>query len=260
MSERWRVTPLAAALGVQLDGIDLAEADGCDLDRLAALLDRHHVVAIPGQHTLGPADHLRIAGHFGRPLVHPFIEPVAAHPAILEVSKQPDDELTFGGEYWHCDISFMDPPAAVSVLHGIEIPLRGGDTLFANQVSAHEALTPPLRRLLHDLTATHVYPGMAEAPETAAVHPVVRRHPRTGLESLYVNPAFVVRINELEPAESRALLALLFEHQVRPEFQLRLRWTAGQVVFWDNRTTLHYAVNDRVSTPRRLHRVTAMER
>ena len=256
----WTVTRLGAALGARVEGVDLATVDTDDLVRLEALLEQHHVLAVPGQARLTVEDHVRIGEHFGDPLIHPFIDPVAEHPAILEVRKEPADETTFGGEHWHCDISFMNPPAAVSILHGIEIPRCGGDTLFANQVLALERLSEPLRSLIGSLTATHVYPDRAEGPDTAAAHPVVRRHPGSGAESLYVNPAFVDRIDDLTRPESDALLALLFDHQIRPEFQLRLSWEPGQVVLWDNRTTLHYAMNDRVETRRRLQRVTAMER
>ena len=255
----WRVTRLAPALGARIDGLDLATAGSAELDRLVDLLDEHHVLTLPGQGGLTVAAHVRVGEHVGTPLVHPFIDPVPEHPAVLQVLKEPDDEQTFGGEFWHCDISFMNPPAAVSILHGIEIPAIGGDTLFANQVLAFDALSAPMQAMLRQLTATHVYPGMAEGPETAAVHPVVRVHPRSGVESLYVNPAFVDRINELQAAESRALLALLHDHQVKSEFQVRVSWVPGQVVVWDNRTTLHYAMNDRVATRRRLQRVTAME-
>lgn len=256
----WTVTRLGSALGARVEGVDLGAADAHELDRLAALLDEHHVLAVPGQRGFSTDAHVRVGAHFGEPLIHPFIESVPEHPAILQVLKEPGDPATFGGEHWHCDISFLNPPAAVSILHGIEIPVRGGDTLFADQVLALARLSDPVRSMLGSLTATHVYPDMAEGPDTAAVHPVVRRHPTTGAESLYVNPAFVDRINELTRPESAALLALLFEHQVRPEFQLRLTWAPDQVVLWDNRTTLHYAMNDPVETRRRLQRVTAMER
>lgn len=256
----WIVTRLSAALGARVEGVDLASATVADLDRLASLLAQHHVLALPGQRDFGTDAHIRVATRFGEPLIHPFLEAVPEHPAILQVLKASDETETFGGEYWHSDISFTAPPASVSVLHGIEIPPTGGDTLFANQVLALAALSPPVRTLLDGLTATHVYPDMAEGPDTSAVHPVVRHHPVTGEPSLYVNPAFVARINELERTESAALLSFLHAHQVKPEFQLRLSWTPQQVVFWDNRTTLHYAMNDYPGHRRRLQRVTAIER
>ncbi|MEM9465133.1 MAG: TauD/TfdA family dioxygenase [Actinomycetota bacterium] len=256
----WSVTRLAPALGARVDGVDLHRASDAELASLHDLLDEHQVLALPDQVDFGIDDHVRVGEVFGDPLVHPFLTAIPEHPAILEVLKEPTDTETFGGEYWHCDISFTDPPAAASVLHGIEIPPIGGDTLFADTVGALDRLSGPIRELVERLSATHVYPGMAEGPDTAAVHPVVRTHPRTGRSSLYVNPAFVTRINELEAAESDALLAFLYAHQTRPEFQVRVGWEPHQVVVWDNRTTIHYAMNDYLGHRRRLQRVTSIER
>ena len=256
----WTVTALAPTLGARVDGVDLSTASDAELEHLHELLDEHLVLALPGQVDFSIDAHIRVGEVFGDPLIHPFLEAVPEHPAILQVLKEPDDTATFGGEYWHCDISFISPPASVSVLHGIEIPPLGGDTLFASTVAAHARLSTPLQRFLADLTATHVYPDMAEGPETSAVHPVVRRHPRTGRDALYVNPAFVDRINELERDEGRALLDFLYAHQTRPEFQVRVGWSPDQVLLWDNRATVHYAMNDYAGHRRRLQRVTSMER
>lgn len=259
MSSQWTVTRLAPSLGARVEGLSLASATDDELVAVHDLLDEHHVLAVPGQDDFDVDAHIRVGEVFGDPLIHPFLEAVPEHPAILQVLKEPTDEATFGGEYWHCDISFIAPPASVSVLHGIEIPPLGGDTLFASTVAAYERLSLPLREFLDGLTATHVYPGMEEGLETSAVHPVVRRHPRTGRTSIYVNPAFVDRVNELERDEGDALLAFLYAHQTRPEFQVRMDWEPGQVVLWDNRSTVHYAMNDYAGQRRRLQRVTSME-
>ena len=256
----WAVTRLAPALGAQVDGVDLAAASNDELAALHDLLDDHQVLVLPGQADLSAADHVRVAETFGDPYLHPFLDAVPDHPAILQVLKEPTDTETFGGEFWHCDISFTDPPAAASILHGIEIPPLGGDTLFADTVGAFARLSAPLRAFLEGLTATHVYPDQPEGPTTSAVHPVVRVHPRTGHSSLYVNAAFVDRINELERGESDALLAFLYRHQTRPEFQVRIGWEPDQVLIWDNRTTIHYAMNDYPGERRRLQRVTSIER
>ena len=256
----WTVTRLAPALGAVVDGVDLARATNDHLDLLAGLLDAHQVLVLPGQAAMTPTAHVRVGAAFGDPFIHPFLTAIDDDPAILEVLKSATDTETFGGEHWHCDISFTNPPAAVSVLHGLEIPSLGGDTLFADTVGAYRRLSKPIRDLLDGLTATHVYPGMVEGPDTSAVHPVVRRHPRTGRSSLYVNAAFVDRINELERAESDALLAFLYAHQTRPEFQVRIGWEPDQVLIWDNRTTIHYAMNDYPGQRRRLQRVTSIER
>ncbi len=256
----WDVVRLAPALGARIDGVDLAAVDDAELERLRDLLDEHQVLVLRGQAGFTVDDHIRIGTAFGDPYLHPFLDAIDDHPAILLVLKEADDTETFGGEFWHCDISFTDPPAAASVLHGIEIPALGGDTLFSDTRGAYERLSKPLQTMLGGLTATHVYPDMEEGPETAAVHPVVRAHPRTGRLALYVNPAFVDRINELERAESDAVLAFLYAHQTRPEFQARVTWEPGQVVVWDNRTTVHYAMNDYAGHRRRLQRVTSIER
>ncbi len=255
----WTVTPLAASLGARVDGVRLTDAGDVELGALQDLLDEHHVLVVSGQDEFSVADHVRVGESFGDPYVHPFIDAIPEHPAILQVIKEPDDSETFGGEFWHCDISFTSPPAAVSILHACELPPIGGDTLFANTALAFDRLSPRLQSWVSELTATHVYPEKEEGPSTAATHPVARIHPRTGRRALYVNPAFVTRIEELERDESDALLSFLYAHQTRPEFQVRVRWETGQVVLWDNRTTVHYAMNDYPGHRRRLQRVTAIE-
>ncbi|MEM8707870.1 MAG: TauD/TfdA family dioxygenase [Actinomycetota bacterium] len=255
----WRVTPLAASLGARVDGVRLRDAGADELARLHELLDEHLVLVVTGQDDLDVAGHIRVGEAFGDPYVHPFIDAIPEHPAILQVIKEPEDHETFGGEHWHCDISFVSPPAAVSILRAVELPSIGGDTLFCNTALAHDRLSVSMQRFLAELTAVHVYPDMAETPETSAVHPVVRIHPRTGRPALYVNSAFVDRIEQLERDEGDALLGFLYAHQIRPEFQVRVSWEPGQVVLWDNRATVHYAMNDYPGQRRRLQRVTSME-
>ncbi len=259
MTRPWTVTPLAPTLGARVEGVDLATAGPGELDALADLLYEYLVVALPDQN-LTTERHVEIGHRFGEPLIHPFLEAVPEHPAILRVLKEPHERETFGGEFWHADITFIDPPSSVSILHGIEIPELGGDTLFASQFAAHDALSEPMQSMLEGLTAVHAYPDMAESPASVAVHPVVRQHPVSGRKAVFVNPAFSVRIPELTSEESRALLDYLFTHSCRPEFQARISWTPGQVLLWDNRAVQHYAVNDYHGVRRRLQRVTVMER
>lgn len=255
----WTVTRLAGALGARVDGVRLSRLDAAGYARLDELLAEHLVLALPDQE-LAPAEHVAVGAHFGEPYLHPFLEPIADHPAILQVLKEATDAETFGGEFWHCDISFRDPPAAVSVLYAHEVPPFGGDTLFANTALAYERLSRPMRTLVDGLHAVHQYPDLAVTAETSATHPIVRIHPLTGRKALFVNAAFVHRIVELEAMESRALLNFLFEHQAQPDLTCRLGWSPGQVAIWDNRATLHYAMNDYSGHRRRLQRVTAMER
>lgn len=253
--------PISPAVGVVASGFDLRSNRGDDVrSHLEELVDQYHVVALPDQ-TLPPDVHVEVGRWFGEPLIHPYLTAIDGHPEILRVHKEPDDEATFGGEFWHADITFMAPPASVSLLQSLVLPPVGGDTLFANQHLALDALSPAFRATLEGLRAVHLYPGMSEdATGAMAVHPVVRRHPRTGRDALFVNPAFVQRFEGMTVAESRPLLQQLFEHQVRPEFTCRARWSPGMLLLWDNRAVLHYAMNDYFGHERTLQRVTSMER
>ena len=183
-------------------------------------------------------------------------------PQVLELRKEPDGVRLFGGEGWHADVTFLDPCGSITALYASVVPPVGGDTLFASSIAAFEALSPAMQDLVRSLRAVHSYdgPGRPDRKGLTAIHPVVRRHPDTGREGLYVNTMFVTRFAGMTPTESRPLLEFLESHITRPEFQCRVRWEAGQLVLWDNRFTLHYPVNDFVGHARLLHRRVALER
>ena len=256
----WRIEPIAPALGARVIRENpTAPLDDAEKEALASLLDEVHVVGIEAI-ALAHAEHQELARCFGEPLIHPFLESVEDYPHILVVHKDPADDDTFGGQYWHADITFIDPPASVSLLQAQVLPSIGGDTLFANQHLAFEGLSDGMQTMLRSLRAVHSYPDMVEElGATAALHPVVRVHPHTGREALFVNPAFVHRFEDMTVAESAPLLKQLFEHQIRPEYQARVRWSPNMLLLWDNRSVLHYAINDYPGQRRTLCRVTAME-
>lgn len=135
-----------------------------------------------------------------------------------------------------------------SILHQHLVPPSGGgDTLFASMYAAYDALTPHMKGFLGGLTATHDGALLFDKSSTkypTAVHPVIARHPATGRKLIYVNPGFTARINELSDAESTAMLAFLFDHNARPDFQMRFRWRANSIAFWDNRASQHQAIWD----------------
>lgn len=261
MTNQWSVTRLQSALGAVVAGVDLSQSLSADAQiHLRALLDEHLVLVFPEQQLL-PGRHVEIGEVFGEPYVHPFLESIAEHDAILRVAKEPEDETVFGGEFWHADITFRNPPSSVSLLYAIDVPAGPcGDTLFANQFAAFDRLSSGMQSMLEGLEAVHVYPDMAECEATAAVHPVVRTHPRSGRKALFVNAAFVDRFVGWTVEESRPLLAQLEAHQTRPEFQGRVAWSNNQLTVWDNRAVLHYAMNDYPGQRRVLQRVTVMER
>ena len=148
-----RLSGHALSIQSRRDGDRVQEFGGRER---AARNGEHHVLVVSGQDEFSVADHVRIGESFGDPYVHPFIDASPEHPAILQVFKEPDDTETFGGEVWHCDISFTSPPAAVSILHACELLPIGGDTLFANTALAFDRLSLRLRAWVSELTATHV--------------------------------------------------------------------------------------------------------
>lgn len=267
------VKPLAGGLGAEILGVDLrAPLDAGDWRSIDAAFAAHGVVFFRDQ-DLTPDQHIAFAGHFGPINVNRFFTPVAGHPQIAEVRKEPHHRKNIG-EVWHTDHSYDEIPALGSVLLAREVPEVGGDTMFANMYLAYETLSEGYRRMLDGLRAVHssrhifgpqaAYHGNdlkdrlanADLAVQDAVHPVVITHPTTGRKALYVNPNFTVGIEGWSAEESRALFDHLFRHAVRPEFTCRFRWRNGSIAVWDNRCTWHLAINDYHGHRRLMHRIT----
>lgn len=271
LTNLWQVAPITGAFGAEIAGASLADPAAAVM--IPDLLMRHLVLAVRGQ-DLRPADQVALARALGDPTpAHPVVPGMPGFPEILVLNG------AAGGKnaVWHTDVTFVAAPHAGSVLVADELPARGGDTLFADLATAYERLAPALRDALGRLRAVHriaplaywgepfdtalnrsdaadLYERARDVP--AVVHPVVRVHPRTGRRSLFVNRGFTSHIVGLSRIESDGLLALLYAHIEQPEFTLRHRWHAGDVLIWDNRTTSHYAVDDYGVAPRSMRRVT----
>ena len=185
---------------------------------------------------------------------------IEGYPEIIAVTKLPHESVNFGG-IWHSDTAYLDEPPMATMLLAREVPPAGGDTMFANMYAAYDALSPALRAMLDPLQAVNssaladvtktredrireLGPSDRDVPVYEAVHPVVRTHPETGRKALYVNVAHTARFEGMTEEESRPLLQFLFQHQVRPEFTCRFRWSAGSLALWDNRCVQHNPVND----------------
>jgi taurine dioxygenase len=265
--------PLSAYLGVEIRGVDLADAlPEPIVDDVRRALFQHGVVFFRDQR-LTPEQHVAFARRFGEININRFFKTVDGYPMIAEVRKEPEQTGNIGSG-WHTDHSYDQTPAMGSILYALEVPETGGDTLFASMYAAYDALSDGLKRTLEGLQALHssrhVFGVEAYArrgdlrgrylnPEAAtqdAIHPIVVRHPGSGRKALYVNPAFTVRIEGWTDEESRPLLQYLYQHAARPEFAYRFQWRAGSVAFWDNRCTWHYALNDYHGQRRLLHRIT----
>jgi taurine dioxygenase len=270
------VKPLAGALGAEVLGADVAtELDARTRAALRDALLQYGVIVLRDQ-KLSREAQLAFARSLGTPEVHPIANGMAEHPEIIRVLK-PAGEAAFFGTSWHTDNSFFAEPTSITILYGETLPPVGGDTVFASMEKAYQTLSEPMRRFLEPLQAVHSasraydprttgdakYRG--EAPITytwsdaiydEVVHPVVRTHPETGRRSLYVNAMFTQRIVGLTPAESRAVLDLLYAHAARIEFQCRVRWASGSLALWDNRSVQHYAIDDYADFERVMYRVT----
>jgi len=272
------ITHSSPAVGAEVHGVDLREVDDDAFRTIERALGEHGVVFFRGQ-KLEPEDHIAFAERFGPVNVNRFFHPVEGHPKIAEVLKEADQKVNIGGG-WHTDHSYDDEPARCSILFAREVPPTGGDTLFAGMGAAFDALSEGFKQTLRGMRAVHssrhvfgrkarVYPrtdgaGAGEDdrignPDDAtqdAVHPVVIAHPDTGRETLYVNPSFTLHFEGWTIAESKPLLHQLYEHAMKPEFQIRFHWEPGSLAMWDNRATWHYALNDYHGHRRYLHRIT----
>ena len=269
-----RITPLSSALGAQISGVDISQTLSIeDRDAIEQALLTHQVLFFRNQ-PITPQEQARFAANFGDLHIHPIYPNVPEQPEVLILDTAVTDVRD--NAVWHTDVTFLPTPALGAVLSAKQLPAYGGDTLWASGIAAFEALSAPMQALLDGLTATHDFTRsfpLERFGNTAAdllrweetrrknpplSHPVVRTHPVSGRKALFVNDGFTTRINELEPAESEAILKLLFAHATRPEFTIRWRWQENDVAFWDNRVTQHYAVDDYRPQRRVMHRATIL--
>lgn len=266
------VRPVALALGAEITDVDLSQPRDPEVyDEIADALWRHHVLFFRGQ-ALSPASHMALAAHFGVMERHEIFKAHPRHPeiSVLENDESKPPEINV----WHTDVTFRERPTLCSILHCLEAPDVGGDTLWLNQQAAYTTLSPRIQRLLLDLEAEHdvlrAYAGSTvlenaggaakieelRAKNPPVLHPVVVSHPITGVSGLLINRGFTTRIAGLSKIESDALIGLLLEHLATPEFQVRFRWRAGSVAIWDNFATQHYAMADYYPLRRRMQRIT----
>ncbi len=250
-----RFVKLSPHLGAEVEGLDLSGAlSDSAVEALRAALAEHQVLFFRDQR-LGYESGKALGRVFGELHIHPNTPGPEGHQEILPIHADATSRRV-AGERWHSDVSCDPVPPSVSILYLHTVPPVGGDTLFASQTAAYDALSPRLQAYLDGLTALHegapwyrasnAKEGIAETGRSypSAVHPVVRTDPATGRRALFVNRGFTTRINELPEAEGRAVLEFLFEHATRPEFQLRFRWQAHSVALWDNRVLQHLAIWD----------------
>jgi taurine dioxygenase len=272
---------LSGTIGAEVHGLDLRQIDDATVAAIRRVWLERRVVFFPEQ-DLTPAEHLAFARRFGEPTEgHPVIPGIKGNPEVFEIDYTQSRELyaTYGdlaayerGVSWHTDVTFVRRPPLGSILRAVEVPDHGGDTVWSDQGAAFASLSPALQELLRGLTAVHDgrsrfqgfldlvgegrWEGEAYTSLEPVVHPVVRVHPETGEEVLFVNPGFTSRIVELTLPESDALLTFLHAHATKLEHTVRHHWQPGDVAFWDNRATQHAVSGDFGDAHRVIQRVT----
>jgi taurine dioxygenase len=267
-----RTRPLSSPLGAEIIGVDLRDA--LDDHVFAHILDawHRHLVILLRDQRLSEEDQVRFAERFG-PLAKIHTQQfVRTHPAVMLISNiredgKPIGALPDGEMHFHSDQCYQERPAMGTMLYALEVPRRGGNTLFANAYAAYESLPDAIKRRIDGRRALNAYDYDTAATKRGTrladgvphyVHPIVRTHPATGRKALYVNRLMTVNIQGMAEAESDALLELLFDHQEHPDFMYEHVWRPGDLVLWDNRCTLHARTDFSADERRLLRRVTIL--
>jgi alpha-ketoglutarate-dependent taurine dioxygenase len=260
-------------LGAEIRGLDLTGIDDDTAAAIRAALVEYKLLVLHDQH-LDDDSQVALGRRIGDLTIsHPVIPGVdEEHPEIYSLDS-------FDGSYadvWHTDVTFMPRPPLGSILRAVQLPPTGGDTSWGDTQAAYDSLSAPVQRLADELTAVHdgnrefgyylrqrlqqnaanVWEGKEVRTLEPVEHPVVRIHPETGRKGLFVNPGFTSHIVGVSDAESRSLLDLFYAHLAKPEHLVRHRWSVGDVVLWDNRSTVHYANRDYGDHRRVVHRIT----
>ena len=266
------VERLAGAGGGVIGGVDVSQElpDEVVAEIRRAWLD--NLVIFFRDQTLTDERLMAFGRRFGTLFLHPNLEKSGPNPEVIRIVKEPEATRVVG-EDWHADTTMMPEPPMAGILYALETPPYGGDTLFANQYLAYDALSDGMKTLLAGLRAVHndtrvagpqAKPNTgrstntrddAEWKPTETVHPVVRTHPETGRKGLFVNISYTRRFEGMTEAESAPLLDFLFAHSARPDFTFRFVWKPGSIACWDNRCALHLAVNDYHGFRRAMRRI-----
>lgn len=270
-----QATRLTGVMGARIDGIDVRSLDDAGLAELRALACEHEVVHIPGQ-SLTALEQVAFSRRLGPAAESPFIEPSPEHPEVIKVLKEARDgnAFNFGGA-WHSDFSFQPNPPSFTVLFAIDIPPYGGDTCFSSMTKAYDALSPQQKEDFLSVQAVHtardaysprmqaVHSGLSsmsivcdESAHDVNLHPLLRVHPETGKTVLFYNRAYVRDLVGPADSEKTRLMEWLHLHTTDARFGYRHRWTPGDLLIWDNRSTQHNALNDYAGFRRELHRTT----
>ncbi|WP_414147995.1 taurine dioxygenase [Erwinia sp. BNK-24-b] len=274
MNERLKITALGPYIGAQVADVDLSRPlSDAQFEQLYHALIRHQVLFLRNQ-PVTPAQQRALAARFGDLHIHPVYPHAPGVEEIIVLDTH--DNNPPDNDNWHTDVTFIETPPAGAILAAKQLPETGGDTLWASGIAAYEALSQPFKTLLSGLQAEHNFTKsfqefkyrknedeharwkQAVEKNPPLLHPVIRTHPVSGKQALFVNEGFTTRIVGLSEKEGDALLNFLFAHITKPEFQVRWRWQQDDIAIWDNRVTQHYANADYLPARRIMHRATIL--
>jgi taurine dioxygenase len=265
------VEQINSFLGAEVTGLNLAAGvDDVDVAALETALAEHEVLVFRDQPMTGE-QLMALGGKFGGLSVHPFSPNDEQSPALI-LFRNDENTPPWGTDVWHSDETFRKVPPLATMLHALDVPKFGGDTMFASMTAAFDGLSDRMQHFLSGLEAEHdflvfkaLFGETAEGREKLRIyeqdyppplHPVVAEHPVTGKKIIFVNPQFTVKIKGMGATESQQLLNQLYDLARVPEYQYRHHWTNNTLVIWDNRSTQHYAVHDYFPKKRYMQRVT----
>ncbi len=280
-NRRIAVKPIAGALGAEISGVDLRDVDDATFDDIHEAWLEHQVVFFRDQ-DITPEQQIAFSKRFGEIHHHPFIKGMEDYPDILEIIKEESDTRAFGST-WHTDQMFNPKPAKATILYAKETPDAGGDTMFVNMYQAYDTLSEPMKAMISGVKTWNVgsrkklsetdkmgsstegrYKGNEKMAAkvrdpgdliTEAAHPLVRTHPETKKKALYLGN-HAIGLHGFNDKEARPVIDYLMQHAVQPEMTCRFRWEVGSMAIWDNRCTMHRALNDYPGKRRRMHRIT----
>ena len=280
--------PLAAAMGAEIRGVELARVSDAQFGEIRDALFRHKMIFFRGQ-KLTHADQERFSLRFGPFAVDAYTSGIAGHKDVHPLIKEADDRSKHVfGEGWHTDSPFLPEPPSITILRSVQVPPFGGDTMWANAALAYRMLSPGYRRMVQQLRvrfslrdvlvsaqkfvedrdspigrlgASRKSADLSEDLQRKVrgnAHPLVRTHPATGEKALYLDSSYAIGIEDLTDEESAPLLRFLAEHLTQPAFTCRLRWEPDMMALWDNRLCVHQAYNDYQGHRRELYRTTVV--
>jgi taurine dioxygenase len=259
-----QINRLSEALGAEISGIDVAHLGESDFDVVREAFHEHQVIVFRDQ-KLSVEDHIAFSRRFGDLEIHISTDNLLKdNPEILLVTNKMENGRYIGvenaGDEWHSDLSYMPKPSLGSLLYALEISEEGGDTEWTNMYRAYDTLPEATRKRIEGLKARHSFnrfrnprvPIPAKHKEGAreryekisppdVIHPVVRTHEATGRKALYISPRFTIGIEGLPEDEAQALLDELIAHSIQRQFVYHHEWRLGDLLFWDNRCTVHLA-------------------